>query len=127
MSQQVSVRVRKGSAQVARKRRHFRVRKKVVGTAARPRLVVTRSARHMVAQIVDDSASKTLASASSMEADIRNKNEDKTRKARAVGALVAQRAKSAGITSVVFDRSGNKFHGRVAALAEGARENGLDF
>ncbi len=127
MSQQVSVRVRKGSAQVARKRRHFRVRKKVVGTAARPRLVVTRSARHIVAQIVDDSASKTLASASTMEADIRNQNDDKTRKARAVGALVAQRAKSAGVTSVVFDRSGNKFHGRVAALAEGARENGLDF
>jgi large subunit ribosomal protein L18 len=127
MSQQVSVKVRKGSAQVARKRRHFRVRKKVVGTAARPRLVVTRSARHIVAQIVDDSASKTLASASSMEADIRNQNEDKTRKARQVGSLVAQRAKSAGITSVVFDRSGNKFHGRVAALAEGARENGLDF
>ena len=127
MSQQVSVRVRKGSAQVARKRRHFRVRKKVVGTAARPRLVVTRSARHIVAQIVDDSASKTLASASTMEADIRNQNEDKTRKARQVGALVAQRAKSAGITSVVFDRSGNKFHGRVTALAEGARENGLDF
>lgn len=127
MSQQVSVRVRKGSAQVARKRRHFRVRKKVIGTAARPRLVVTRSARHIVAQIVDDSASKTLASASTMEADIRNQNDDKTRKARAVGALVAQRAKSAGITSVVFDRSGNKFHGRVAALAEGARENGLDF
>lgn len=127
MSQQASVRVRKGSAQVARKRRHFRVRKKVVGTAARPRLVVTRSARHIVAQIVDDSASKTLASASTMEADIRNQNDDKTRKARAVGALVAQRAKSAGVTSVVFDRSGNKFHGRVAALAEGARENGLDF
>lgn len=127
MSQQVSVKVRKGSTQVARKRRHFRVRKKVVGTAARPRLVVTRSARHIVAQIVDDSASKTLASASTMEADIRNQNEDKTRKARQVGALVAQRAKSAGITSVVFDRSGNKFHGRVAALAEGARENGLDF
>ena len=127
MSQQVSVKVRKGSAQVARKRRHFRVRKKVVGTAARPRLVVTRSARHIVAQIVDDSASKTLASASTMEADIRNQNEDKTRKARQVGALVAQRAKGAGITSVVFDHSGNKFHGRVAALAEGARENGLDF
>lgn len=127
MSQQVSVKVRKGSAQVARKRRHFRVRKKVVGTAARPRLVVTRSARHIVAQIVDDSASKTLASASTMEADIRNQNEDKTRKARQVGALVAQRAKSAGVTTVVFDRSGNKFHGRVAALAEGARENGLDF
>lgn len=127
MSQQVSVKVRKGSVQVARKRRHFRVRKKVVGTAARPRLVVTRSARHILAQIVDDSASKTLASASTMEADIRNQNEDKTRKARQVGALVAQRAKSAGITTVVFDRSGNKFHGRVAALAEGARENGLDF
>ena len=127
MSQQVSVKVRKGSAQVARNRRHFRVRKKVVGTAARPRLVVTRSARHIIAQIVDDSASKTLASASTMEADIRNQNEDKTRKARQVGALVAQRAKSAGVTSVVFDRSGNKFHGRVAALAEGARENGLDF
>jgi large subunit ribosomal protein L18 len=89
--------------------------------------VVTRSARHIIAQIVDDSASKTLASASTMEADIRNQNENKTRKARQVGALVAQRAKSAGVTSVVFDRSGNKFHGRVAALAEGARENGLDF
>ena len=123
----ITKKIVRGSTQIARARRHFRVRKKITGTPERPRLVVTRSARHLVAQIVDDSASKTLASASTMEADIRNQNEDKTRKARQVGALVAQRAKSAGITSVVFDRSGNKFHGRVAALAEGARENGLDF
>ena len=123
----ITTKIVKGSATNARTRRHFRVRKKVSGTTERPRLVVTRSARHLVAQIVDDSKGHTIASASTMEADIRNQNEDKTRKARQVGALVAQRAKSAGITSVVFDRSGNKFHGRVAALAEGARENGLDF
>ena len=122
----IAIKVRKGSATNARARRHFRLRKKLSGTAARPRLVVSRSARHLFVQLVDDTQGRTLASASTMEADIRNQNEDKTRKARQVGALVAQRAKSAGITSVVFDRSGNKFHGRVAALAEGARENGLD-
>ncbi|MDA0216872.1 MAG: 50S ribosomal protein L18 [Actinobacteria bacterium] len=117
----------KGSSQVARIRRHFRVRKKVSGTPERPRLVVTRSARHVVAQIVDDSKSITLASASTMEADLRQVSADKTKKARQVGELVAERAKAKGISVVVFDRGGNRFHGRVAALAEGAREKGLDF
>ena len=112
---------------VARKRRHFRVRKKVTGTTARPRLVVTRSARHMVAQIVDDTTSRTLASASTMEKDLRAKSSDKSDKAREVGKLLAARAKSAGVEAVVFDRGGNKYHGRIAALAEGAREGGLDF
>ncbi|MDD2857286.1 MAG: 50S ribosomal protein L18 [Candidatus Nanopelagicales bacterium] len=112
---------------VGRKRRHIRVRKKVSGTSARPRLVVTRSARHMVAQIVDDTIGQTLASASTMEADLRGASEDKTAKARKVGQLVADRAKKAGVEAVVFDRGGNKYHGRVAALAEGAREGGLDF
>ena len=112
---------------VGRKRRHLRVRKKVAGTAQRPRLVVTRSARHMVAQVVDDSAGRTLASASTMEGDLRSATGDKTAKARKVGNLVAKRAKDAGVEAVVFDRGGNKFHGRVAALAEGAREGGLAF
>ena len=111
----------------ARKRRHVRVRKKVSGTAARPRLVVTRSARHVVAQIVDDTQGVTLASASTMEADLRGASSDKSAKARQVGQLVAERAKKAGIDAVVFDRGGNKYHGRVAALAEGAREAGLTF
>lgn len=110
-----------------RKRRHIRVRKKVSGSAARPRLVVTRSARHIFVQVVDDDAGRTLASASTMEADVRGASVDKTAKARKVGQMVAERAKSAGIETVVFDRGGNKFHGRVAALAEGAREGGLTF
>ena len=117
----------KGSSQVARIRRHFRVRKKISGTPERPRLVVTRSARHVVAQIVDDSKSITIASASTMEADLRPATSDKTKKARQVGELVAERAKAKGISVVVFDRGGNRFHGRVAALAEGAREKGLEF
>jgi large subunit ribosomal protein L18 len=112
---------------VGRKRRHVRVRKKVSGTADRPRLVVTRSARHMVAQVVDDTVGRTLASASTMEVDLRGANSDKTAKARKVGQLVAERAKTAGVQAVVFDRGGNRYHGRVAALAEGAREGGLDF
>ena len=110
---------------VARKRRHFRLRKKISGTAARPRLVVTRSARHMVAQVVDDTIGKTLASASTLEADVRALKGDKTAKAAKVGQLIAERAKSAGIEAVVFDRGGNKYHGRVAAVADGAREGGL--
>ncbi|WP_297081894.1 50S ribosomal protein L18 [uncultured Demequina sp.] len=110
---------------VARKRRHFRLRKKISGTTARPRLVVTRSSRHMVAQIVDDSVGKTLASASTLEADVRSLDGDKTAKATKVGELVAERAKAAGIDTVVFDRGGNKYHGRVAAVADGAREGGL--
>ena len=111
----------------ARTRRHFRLRKKVVGSAARPRLVVTRSSKHISAQLVDDLVGKTLASASTMEADVRSIEGDKTAKARKVGELVAERAKSAGVDGVVFDRAGNKYHGRVAALADGAREGGLTF
>ncbi|MEI6404510.1 MAG: 50S ribosomal protein L18 [Actinomycetes bacterium] len=112
---------------VARKRRHTRVRKKVSGTTARPRLVITRSARHMFAQVVDDTTSRTLAFASTMEKDVRAASGDKSIKAREVGKLVASRAKAAGIESVVFDRGGNKYHGRIAALADGAREGGLEF
>ncbi|MCB2411517.1 50S ribosomal protein L18 [Demequina sp. TTPB684] len=110
---------------ISRTRRHFRLRKKIAGTSVRPRLVVTRSARHMVAQVVDDTAGKTLVSASTLEADVRALDGDKTAKATKVGQLVAERAKSAGIEAVVFDRGGNKYHGRVAAVADGAREGGL--
>jgi large subunit ribosomal protein L18 len=110
---------------VQRKRRHFRIRKRVSGTPDRPRLVVTRSSRHVVAQVVDDTRRRTLASASSLEADVRSLKGDKTAKAAAVGKLVAERAKKAGIGVVVFDRGGNKYHGRVAAVADGAREGGL--
>ena len=108
-------------------RRHFRVRKRVTGTPVRPRLVVTRSSRHITAQVVDDTAGHTLASASTLEADLRSSDGDKSARARQVGALVAARAKDKGISSVVFDRGGNKYHGRIAALADGARENGLEF
>jgi len=114
------------SKTAARGRRHARLRKKVVGTAARPRLVVTRSARHVFVQVVDDAIGHTLASASTLEADLRAFEGDKTAKARRVGELVAERAKAAGIEAVVFDRGGNKYAGRVAAIAEGAREGGLD-
>jgi large subunit ribosomal protein L18 len=112
---------------IGRKRRHLRVRKKVEGSAARPRLVVTRSTRHVFVQVVDDLAARTLVSASTMETDLRGDAGDKTAKARKVGELVAARAKAAGIDSVVFDRGGNRYHGRVAALADGAREGGLTF
>ncbi|MDP1878862.1 MAG: 50S ribosomal protein L18 [Actinomycetota bacterium] len=112
---------------VGRARRHLRVRKKVSGTSGRPRLVVTRSARHMLVQVVDDTQGVTLASASTMEADLRGASDDKTAKARKVGQLVAERAKKAGIETVVFDRGGNDYHGRVAAVADGAREAGLTF
>jgi large subunit ribosomal protein L18 len=109
----------------ARKRRHLRLRKKVVGTAARPRLVVTRSNRNMVAQVVDDAVGRTLVSASTLEVDVRGIEGDKSAKARKVGELIAERAKAAGIDAVVFDRGGNKYHGRVAAVADAAREGGL--
>ncbi len=112
---------------IGRKRRHIRVRKKVAGTAARPRLLVTRSTRHVFVQVIDDLEGRTLVSASTMEADLRGFVGDKTAKSRKVGELVAERAKAAGIESVVFDRGGNRYHGRVAALAEGAREGGLEF
>ena len=116
------------SARVAsRLRRQVRGRKKVSGTAERPRLVVTRSSKHISVQVVDDLVGRTLASASTMEADVRSTDGDKSAKARKVGELVAERAKSAGVESVVFDRAGHKYHGRVAALAEGAREGGLAF
>jgi large subunit ribosomal protein L18 len=111
----------------SRLRRQVRGRKKVSGTPERPRLVVTRSSRHITVQVVDDLVGKTLASASSMEADLRAFDGDKTAKAKKVGELVAARAKDSGVESVVFDRAGNKYHGRVAALAEGAREGGLTF
>jgi len=113
------------SKSAARGRRHLRVRKKVTGTAGRPRLVVSRSSRHVFVQVVDDTVGKTVASASTMEADLRTFEGDKTAKARKVGELVAERAKSAGVEAVVFDRGGNKYHGRIAAIAEGAREGGL--
>lgn len=114
------------SKSAAKDRRHARLRKKVVGTEARPRLVVTRSARHVFVQVVDDAAGRTLASASTMETDLRGLSADKTAKARKVGELVAERAKKAGIDAVVFDRGGSRYAGRVAAIAEGAREGGLN-
>ena len=120
-------RIVKGSSQVARIRRHFRVRKKVSGTPARPRLVVSRSARHLFVQIIDDTQGKTLAYASTMEESLRKATGDKTAKSREVGALIAKRGKDAGISTVVFDRAGNKYTGRIAALADSARENGLEF
>jgi large subunit ribosomal protein L18 len=109
----------------ARQRRHLRLRKKVVGTPERPRLVVTRSSRHVFVQVVDDSRGHTVVSASTMEPDLRALDGDKTAKARRVGELVAERAKAAGIEAVVFDRGGNRYAGRVAAVADGAREGGL--
>jgi large subunit ribosomal protein L18 len=120
----VTVKRAKGKV-AARGRRHLRVRKKISGTAARPRLVVSRSSRHVFVQVVDDTQGVTLASASTMEPDVRALDGDKTAKARKVGELLADRAKSAGVESVVFDRAGNKYHGRVAAIADGAREGGL--
>ena len=111
----------------SRLRRQVRGRKKIAGTAERPRLVVTRSSKHISVQVVDDLEGKTLAYASTMEADLRSFEGDKTAKARKVGELVAERAKAAGVSSAVFDRAGNKYHGRVAALADGAREGGLSF
>ena len=114
------------SKSAAKGRRHARLRKKVVGTEARPRLAVTRSARHIFVQVIDDSKGFTLVSASTLEADMRTFDGDKTAKARKVGELVAERAKAAGIDAVVFDRGGSKYAGRVAAIADGAREGGLD-
>jgi len=108
-----------------RARRHNRLRKRVIGSAERPRLVVTRSARHVFVQVVDDTKGHTVASASTLEADLRTFAGDKTAKARKVGELVAERAKKAGVDAVVFDRGGNRYAGRVAAIAEGAREGGL--
>ncbi|MFC9661337.1 50S ribosomal protein L18 [Nocardia sp. NPDC127606] len=112
---------------LSKTRRHFRLRKKVEGTTERPRLVVNRSARHLHAQLIDDSVGKTLAAASSIEADVRALEGDKSAKGAKVGQLIAERAKAAGIEAVVFDRGGHDYHGRIAALADAAREGGLKF
>jgi large subunit ribosomal protein L18 len=112
---------------IAKARRHFRLRKKVSGTAERPRLVVHRSSKHITVQIVDDLKGHTLVSATSLEADVRAVDGDKKARAAKVGQLAAARAKDAGITAVVFDRGGNAYHGRIAALADAAREAGLEF
>src|SRR5215471_14824868 len=114
-----------GARASSRARRHLRVRKKVSGTAARPRLAVNRSARHIFAQLVDDGTGSTLASASTLDSGIRAPDGDKTAKARQVGELLARRAQEAGVAAAVFDRGGYAYHGRVAALADGAREGGL--
>jgi large subunit ribosomal protein L18 len=113
------------SKSAKRSRRQLRIRKRISGTAVRPRLVVNRSARHVFVQVVDDTKGLTVASASTLEADLRAFDGDKTAKAKRVGELVAERAKAAGIEAVVFDRGGNKYHGRIAAVADGAREGGL--
>ena len=118
--------IKRGKGKVAaRVRRQARGRKKLSGTAERPRLVVSRSTRHLFVQVVDDTAGRTVAFASTMEPDLRSFEGDKTAKARRVGELVAGRARSAGVEAVVFDRGGNRYHGRVAAIANGAREGGL--
>jgi large subunit ribosomal protein L18 len=111
----------------SRARRQLRGRKKINGSAERPRLVVTRSSRHLFAQVIDDVQGVTLVSASTMEADLRAADGDKSAKAAKVGTLIAERAKAAGVEQVVFDRAGNKYHGRLAALADAAREAGLGF
>ncbi len=111
----------------ARIRRHARVRKNVRGVADRPRLAVFRSNRHISAQIIDDRSGRTLAAASTVETDLRSGATGNAAAAKAVGSLLAERAKAAGIKKVVFDRGGNLYHGRVAALADAARESGLEF
>ncbi len=118
---------RKKTPQAARQRRHLRLRKKVLGTAERPRLAVYRSLSHIYAQVIDDAAGKTLAAASDLEADLKSAEGKKSDAAKRVGALVAERAKNAGIKQVVFDRGGFQYHGRVKALADAAREGGLEF
>ena len=122
----MAIGIRGKSKSAAKNRRHARLRKKVVGTEERPRLVVTRSARHVFVQVVDDSKGHTLASASTLESDLRTFDGDKTAKSRKVGELIAERAKQAGVEAVVFDRGGNRYAGRIAAIADGAREGGLD-
>jgi large subunit ribosomal protein L18 len=134
MAESISANAKKRmGSQVSRKRRsavtkrHARLRKKVQGSAERPRLAVKRSSRHIVVQLIDDLAGRTLASASSLEADVRGLDGDKKARAAAVGKLVAERAREAGVTAVVFDRGGFDYHGRIAALADAAREGGLEF
>ena len=111
----------------ARARRHFRIRKTLRGTPEAPRLVVHRSSRHMHVQVIDDTVGHTLCAASTLEAEVRGVEGDKKARGAKVGELIAQRAKEAGIEAVVFDRAGYQYHGRVAALADAAREGGLKF
>ncbi|UFU13900.1 50S ribosomal protein L18 [Curtobacterium sp. C1] len=118
--------IRGKSKSAAKARRHNRLRKKITGTESRPRLAVFRSSRHVFVQVIDDAQGHTLASASTMEADLRSFDGDKTAKARRVGELLAERAKAAGVEAVVYDRGGSKYAGRVAAIADGAREGGLN-
>jgi large subunit ribosomal protein L18 len=115
-----------GHKRELRLRRHRRVRKRIVGTAERPRLAVFRSARHISAQVIDDTAGRTLVAASTVESPLRGASGGNVAAAEAVGRLVAERAASTGITKVVFDRGGNRYHGRVAAVAEAARQAGLE-
>ncbi len=111
----------------ARRKRHERIRLRLEGDGSRPRLAVFRSLNHIYAQVIDDASGRTLASAASTEKELRGSAGTKSDEAKTVGRLVAERAKAAGIDGVVFDRAGNKYHGRVAALADGAREGGLAF
>jgi large subunit ribosomal protein L18 len=111
----------------ARRKRHDRIRLRMTGTVERPRLAVFRSLSHIYAQVIDDSSGRTLASASSLEAELRSAAGTKIDGAKAVGQLLAERAKKAGVEHVVFDRAGFRYHGRVRSLAEAARDAGLDF
>jgi large subunit ribosomal protein L18 len=113
--------------QNARKKRHIRVRSKVVGSEERPRLCVFRSISHIYVQVIDDSKGTTLAAASSKDVSLNDKSKKKTETADMVGSIIAQRAKSQGINKVVFDRGGYKYHGRIKALADAARKAGLEF
>jgi large subunit ribosomal protein L18 len=115
------------NARAARRRRHLRIRKKVSGSTARPRLSVFRSLQHIYAQVIDDTRGVTLAAASTLDASLRGTKGPKTDQARAVGKAIAERARTAGVTTVVFDRGGYMYHGRVKALADAAREGGLEF
>ena len=123
----ISGRKRSQGRRRARIRRHNRVRKDVVGVASRPRLAVFRSARHIYAQVVEDTTGRTLAAASTLDASLRSATANKSDKAKQVGGLIAERAKAAGVTKVAFDRGGFAYHGRIAALADAAREGGLEF
>ena len=115
------------SRSAARQKRHDRIRLSMAGTGSRPRLAVFRSLNHIYAQVIDDTSGRTLAAASTLEKDLRGAKQTKSEDAAVVGRLVAERARSAGIDKVVFDRAGFKYHGRVKSLAEAAREAGLDF
>ena len=115
------------SRRLAKAKRHFRLRKKVAGSPERPRLSVHRSARHIHVQLIDDLTGRTIAAASSVESDVRAVDGDKKARAAKVGELIAARARDAGVSRVVFDRGGNDYHGRIAALAEAARGGGLEF